>query len=95
MELPLPDVPVCKMPHKDEEGLMQPADQLSQPPQVMTIIIIIIIIIIILFLFVQKLYESAIHVELIGHINPMKCKLSSETLLQSVLWHIILEYIFR
>ena len=37
MELPLPDVPVCKMPHKDEEGLMQPADQLSQPPQVVTI----------------------------------------------------------
>ena len=44
MELPLPDVPVCKMPHKDEEELMQPADQLSQPPQVVTIGSIIIII---------------------------------------------------
>ena len=35
MELPLPDVPVCKRPHKDE-GLMQPVDQLSQPPQVVS-----------------------------------------------------------
>ena len=42
MELPSPDVPVCKMPHKDEEGLMQPADQLSQPPIIIIIIIIII-----------------------------------------------------
>jgi len=39
MELPLPDVPACKMPHKDEEGLMQPVDQLSQPPQVVLLLL--------------------------------------------------------
>lgn len=36
VELPLPDVPVCKRLHRDEEVLRQPVDQQFQPPQGVT-----------------------------------------------------------